>query len=284
MNEYVMEKNMKFGLDVPTTGAYADARVLAQLAIEAEAAGWDGFFVWDVLPEKHPVIDPWIALTAIALQTSHIKIGLLVAPLARHRPYLVAQRLANLDQLSGGRVICTVGLGHSEETFAAFGEEMDPTVRAKQLDEGLAILTGLWTEDQFSFASEHYRLHQVSLYPKPVQLPRIPLWVAGGWPHRAPFRRAAQWDGVSLKSINVERGQWLTLDDFRACLAYVQAHRSPPTSFDVVMSGETPLDRQKGIDIVIPFQEAGATWWVEEGLGWSLEEFRERINFGPPRR
>lgn len=275
---------MKFGLDVPTTGAYADARVLAQLAIEAEAAGWDGFFVWDVLPGKHPVIDPWIALTAIALQTSHIKIGLLVSPLARHRPYLVAQRLANLDQLSGGRVICTVGLGHSEETFAAFGEEMDPTVRAKQLDEGLAILTGLWAEDQFSFTSEHYQLHQVSLHAKPVQVPRIPLWVAGGWPRRAPFRRAAQWDGVSLKSINVERGQWLTLDDFRACLAYVQAYRSQPTSFDVVMSGETPLDRQKGIDIVIPFQEAGATWWVEEGLGWSLEEFRERINFGPPRR
>jgi hypothetical protein len=284
MNEHVTEENMKFGLDVPTTGPYADARVLAQLAMEAEAAGWDGFFVWDVLPGNHPVTDPWIALTAIALQTSCIKIGLLVAPLARHRPYLVAQRLANLDQLSGGRVICTVGLGLSEEMFAAFGEERNPAVRAKQLDEGLAILTGLWTEDQFSFTGEHYRLHQVSLHPKPVQLPRIPLWVAGGWPHRAPFRRAAQWDGVSLKSIHVERKQWLTLDEFRTCLAYVQAHRSQSTSFEAVMSGETPLDRQKGIDIVTPFQEAGATWWVEEGLGWTLEEFRERIRHGPPCR
>ena len=277
-----MEKNMRFGLDVPTTEAYADARVLAQLALEAESAGWDGFFIWDVLSENNPVIDPWIALTAIALQTSRIKIGLLVSPLARHRPYLVAQRLANLDHLSGGRVICTVGLGDSDETFAAFGEERSPVVRARQLDEGLAILTGLWTEDQFSFTGEHYRLHQVSLQPKPVQLPRIPLWVAGGWPHRAPFRRAAQWDGVSLKSINVERKQWLSPEDFRACLAYVHAHRSQHTPFEVIMSGETPSDRQQGIDIVTPFQEAGATWWVEEGLGWPLEEFRDRIHHGPP--
>lgn len=95
---------MKFGLDVPTTDVYADVRALAVLAAEAEAAGWDGFFVWDV-PSG---IDPWLALTAIALQTAHIKIGLLALPLARHRPWLVAKRLADLDQLSGGRIICTV--------------------------------------------------------------------------------------------------------------------------------------------------------------------------------
>lgn len=274
---------MKFGLDVPTTGDYADARVLAQLAAEAEAAGWHGFFIWDVLPGTNAVIDPWIALTAIALQTSHMKIGLLVTPLARHRPYLVAQRLANLDQLSQGRVICTVGLGYSEETFAAFHEETNQVVRAKKLDEGLEILAGLWTENDFSYAGEYYTLNQVTVLPKPVQSPRIPLWIAGGWPRRAPFRRAAQWDGVSLKSIHVEKRKWITLDDFRACLAYVQKHRTVHTPFEVIMSGETPPDRQQGIDVVRPFAEAGATWWVEEGLGWTLEEFRERIRSGPPK-
>src|SRR5437868_5751886 len=142
-----MERSMKFGLDVPTTGKYADARVLAQLAVEAEAAGWDGFFLWDVLLGDQLVIDPWIALTAIALQTSRIKIGLLVLPLARHRPWLVARQLANLDQLSGGRVICTVGIGHAERDFSTFGEEADAVVRARQLDEGLQVLTGLWRED-----------------------------------------------------------------------------------------------------------------------------------------
>ena len=131
---------MQFGLDAPTTGDYADARTLSQLAAEAEASGWDGFFIWDVLLGDHPVIDPWIALTAIALQTVRIRIGLMVTPLARHRPWLVARRLANLDQISGGRVVCTVGLGHSGRDFSAFGEPSETAVRAAQLDESLTLL------------------------------------------------------------------------------------------------------------------------------------------------
>ncbi len=274
---------MKFGLDVPTTGAYADALTLARLATEAESAGWDGFFIWDVLPSNNATIDPWIALTAITLQTLHLKIGLLATPLARHRPYLVAQRLANLDQLSQGRVICAVGLGYSEETFAAFHEETSHVIRAKKLDEGLEILAGLWTEDSFSYNGEYYALSSTTVLPKPVQSPRIPLWIAGGWPSRAPFRRAARWDGVALKSINVETHKWLTLDDFHACLTYMQKHRTLDAAFEVIMSGETPTNRQQGIDIVQPFADAGATWWVEEGLGWTLEEFSERIRSGPPK-
>src|SRR5687767_14807075 len=135
---------MKFGLDVPTTGDYADARVLAQLAAEAETAGWDGFFIWDVLFGNQemtlPVIDPWLALTAIALQTSRLKLGFMIIPLARHQPWVVAQRLAHLDQLSEGRVVCAVGLGYSEREFTAFGQESDPRLRAEKLDEGLEIL------------------------------------------------------------------------------------------------------------------------------------------------
>lgn len=273
---------MKFGLDVPTTGLYADAHVLGQLAAEAEAIGWDGFFVWDTLLGDAVVIDPWIALTAIALATSRIKIGLVALPLARHHPWLVAQRLANLDQLSQGRMICTVGLGYSEKDFAAFGQQSARGVRAKQLDEGLEIIAGLWSVDQFSFAGEYYALNQVTLHTRPVQSPRIPIWVAGGWPHRSPFRRAAGWDGMCLKSRHMETYEPLTVNDFRACLAYVQAHLTQNTPFEVIMSGESPLDRHQGFETVLPFQEAGATWWVEEGLGFSLEEFRGRIRSGPP--
>jgi alkanesulfonate monooxygenase SsuD/methylene tetrahydromethanopterin reductase-like flavin-dependent oxidoreductase (luciferase family) len=274
---------MKFGLDVPTTGEYADARTLAQLAAEAEAAGWDGFFIWDVLLGDQPAIDPWIALTAIALQTTHIRIGLMVTPLARHRPWLVARRLANLDQLSQGRVVCTVGLGYNERDFAAFGEASDPTLRAAKLDESLAILAGLWTEENFSFAGEHYTLNEVTLRPKPVQSPRIPLWVAGGWPRRPPFRRAARWDGVSFKSVYHGERRWLTLDEFRDGVAYVQAQRTTDTPFDILMSGELPEDPTEAREKASAFAEAGATWWVEEGLGWSLEEFRARIHSVLPR-
>jgi alkanesulfonate monooxygenase SsuD/methylene tetrahydromethanopterin reductase-like flavin-dependent oxidoreductase (luciferase family) len=268
---------MQFGLDVPTTGEYADARVLAQLAAEAEASGWDGFFIWDVLLGDQPAIDPWIALTAIALQTSRIKIGLMITPLARHRPWLVARQLANLDQLSNGRVVCTVGLGHSERDFTAFAEASDLTVRASKLDESLAILNGLWTTDHFSFTGAHYTLHNVTLLPKPVQVPRIPIWVAGGWPRRAPFRRAARWDGISFKSVPHGGGRWLTLDEFREGVAYSQAQRTSDAPFEILMSGETPDEPGEANDKLSAFAEAGATWWVEEGLGWSLAEFRGRI-------
>jgi alkanesulfonate monooxygenase SsuD/methylene tetrahydromethanopterin reductase-like flavin-dependent oxidoreductase (luciferase family) len=273
---------MKFGLDVSTTGEFADPRVLAQLAQEAEAAGWDGFFVWDVLLGKDPVLDPWVALAVLALATTRIKLGVLVTPLARHRPWLVARTLANLDQISGGRMICTVGLGHQDADFAAFGEDPHPRVRAQKLDEGLAILAGLWGDAPFSFAGAHYTLQDVTLLPRPVQQPRIPIWVVGGWPRKPPFRRAAHWDGVCLMPTRMDSMEWLTVEDFRACLAYVQAHRTGDGPFDVVMSGELAEDPHEARAQAARFAEAGATWWMEDGVGWTLAEQRERIRRGPP--
>ncbi len=278
---------MRFGLDIPTTGEYADARLLARLAAEAEGAGWEGLFVWDVLrggqAAPQAVLDPWIALTAIALATRHMRIGTLVTPLARHRPWLVARRLANLDQLSSGRVICAAGLGHLPADFAAFGENAEPVARAEKLDEGLAILAGLWSDEPLSFAGRHYTLHDAHLLPRPVQTPRIPIWAAAGWPHRGPLRRAARWDGLCLKSRRADTRRPLTAGDLRECLAYTLAHRSASGPFDVAVSGETEHDPHAAGDAVRPFAEAGATWWLEEGLGWSHDELRARILAGPPR-
>jgi len=275
---------MQFGLDVPTTGAYADARVQARLALEAEAAGWDGFFIWDTLLGPEAIIDPWIALTAIALHTSRLKIGLLALPLPRHRPWLVAGQLANLDQLSSGRMICAVGLGYAESIYTSFGEEGSAQVRAKKLNEGLQILTGLWEQESFSFAGEYYTVKDVTLHSRPVQSPRIPLWVVGGWPRHASLRRAARWDGVCLQGIDIETGALLyTQEEVRECVAYVRAQRTSAAPFEIVMSGETPLDREQGREMVRPFQEAGATWWIEAAYGLSFDEFRERIRSGPPR-
>jgi alkanesulfonate monooxygenase SsuD/methylene tetrahydromethanopterin reductase-like flavin-dependent oxidoreductase (luciferase family) len=268
---------MRFGLDVPTTGAYADARALAQLAADAEAAGWDGFFIWDVLDG----LDPWIALTAIALKTTRINIGPMVLPLARHHPWLVAKRLAELDRLSGGRVICTVGLGYRPEDFAAFGLDSDPLARARQLDEALLILQGLWSSEPFSFAGVHYSLHDVTIPLRPTQTPRVPLWVAGGWPRRGPFRRAARWDGVCFKSVHSDTREWLTLDEFRAGLAYTRSQREPATPLEVIMSGDTSGDRHAAVAKVREFEAAGATWWVEEGLGWEMDAFIEHVRTGP---
>jgi len=278
---------MKYGLDVPTTGEYADPRTLAQLAGEAEAAGWDGFFLWDVLlggaDMTIDVLDPWIALTAVALNTTRIKIGTLATPLARERPWLAARRIANLDQASSGRVICVAGLGFREADFTAFGEEGNARIRAQKLDEGLAVLAGLLTEERFSFAGEHHIVEQVTLRPQPAQSPRPPIWLAAGWPRHAPVRRAARWDGVCLKSYHQDRREPLTPADVAEALAYVREQRTTDAPFDVVVSGESPADIQAARGQFEPFAEAGATWWIEEGLGWTLKEFRARIQAGPPK-
>lgn len=273
---------MRYGVDVPTTGEYADARVLADLAADAEAAGWDGFFIWDVLGGAEGAVDPWIALAAIALRTTQIRLGTLATPLARHRPWLVARRLADLDRLSNGRVICAAGLGMPDD-FETFGETSDAALRAIALDEALEILAGLWSGTPFSYSGDHYQLTDAILAPVPVQRPRIPIWVAGGWPRRGPFRRAARWDGVCVKSVHADTRSWLALDDFRACVEYIRAQRTSTLPFDVIASGELPDERPAAQERVASLADAGATWWVEEGLGWSLDEFRERVRSGPPR-
>ena len=174
----------KRGIFVAPFGELADVRALAALAARAEDAGFDGFFVWDHVrysPPSLPVADPWIALTAVALATSRVRIGALVTPLPRRRPHKLARETITLDRLSGGRLVFGAGLGsdrHGE--LEDFGEVTDARERARLLDDGLEELVGHWGE----FA------------PRPAQQPRIPVWIAARWPARRPVRRAARWDGL----------------------------------------------------------------------------------------
>src|SRR5512139_3147416 len=127
---------MNFGFVLP----YGDASTAAEMAYAAEQAGWNGFFVWE------PVwgIDAWVCLTAAAMRTQTIRLGTMLTPLSRMRPWKLASETASLDNLSGGRVILAVGLGAIDTGFTAFGEVTDRKQRAELLDEGLDILTGLW--------------------------------------------------------------------------------------------------------------------------------------------
>jgi len=276
---------MKFGLDIPTTGTFADTRKLADLAADAEEAGWDGFFLWDILFSEGrtdvPVADPWIALAAIAMRTQHMRIGAMVTPLPRRRPWQVAREMVTLDNLSNGRVIFGAGSGYQALDFTPFGEEYDLKIRAEKLDEGLEVLRGLWTGEAFSFDGKHYQIHDVRMLPKPLQSPRIPVWLAAGWPNRKPFRRAAHWDGIYLMTINQATGAPLTPTEVQEIVAYVNTYRENADPFDVAVYGETPADSLKGAEIVQPYREAGATWWIEARE--SFEELRERIRQGPPK-
>jgi alkanesulfonate monooxygenase SsuD/methylene tetrahydromethanopterin reductase-like flavin-dependent oxidoreductase (luciferase family) len=276
---------MKYGLDIATGSDFSDPRALADLAADAERAGWDGFFVWDVLFEEGtmdtPVADPWVALSAVAMATERIRIGAFVTPLARRRPWMVARQAATLDHLSNGRLDFGAGLGYQALAFAPFGEEADPKIRAEKLDEGLAMVSGLWSGEPFSFAGKHYQVDKVTMLPRPVQQPRIPVWIAGIWPNRRPFRRAARWDGLYIGT-DLADGRLLTPEDLKEIMAYVKEHRASPEPFEVAVSGNTPPDREEGAKIVRPYADAGATWWIELSQE-NLPEMQERVRSGPPR-
>jgi alkanesulfonate monooxygenase SsuD/methylene tetrahydromethanopterin reductase-like flavin-dependent oxidoreductase (luciferase family) len=283
---------MRFGVNVPIFGEYADVGLLAELAVEAEEAGWDGFWVWDHLQwsgedegeARRPSVDPTVALTLIAAATSRVRIGPMVLPLARRRPWKVARELTTLDHLSGGRLTLGVGLGAPPGLeFGDFGEEVDAKVRAARLDEGLAVLQGLWTGQPFDFEGEHYAVHRAQLLPTPRQK-SVPIWVGGEWPgHRAPFRRAARFHGVHPLLSSVAPG------DQPAAIAelvrYLGRHRSSDRPFDVVFGAETAGDGGRGDrELVQSFADAGVTWWMEPISHWRgpLAPMRARIRRGPP--
>ena len=283
---------MRYGIHIHLFGDYADPVLLIDLAREAEAAGWDGVFVNDHLTARgasgpEATANPWIVLAAIAVVTRRVRIGPLVTPLPRRRPWQVASETVALDQLSGGRLILGVGSGTSlADNFAPFGEETDPRVRADLLDEGLAVLTGLWRGEPVQYRGAHFQIEDVTFLPRPIQHPRIPIWVAGAWPHRRPFRRAARWDGffADVEGVDWTRGDIMTPNDLRAIIDYVGAHRSSDAPFDVVIGGHSPDERARAVAFLAPYVEAGLTWWVEgihPAFG-SVADLRSRIRQGPP--
>jgi alkanesulfonate monooxygenase SsuD/methylene tetrahydromethanopterin reductase-like flavin-dependent oxidoreductase (luciferase family) len=273
---------MQFAINVPNFGEYADPRLTAELARNAEEAGWDGFFVWDhinaAFEPGSPMADPWVLLTTIALATERIRIGTMVTPLARRRPWKLARETVTIDRLSGGRLILGVGLGFPPDLeFAAVGEESDDRRRAQKLDEGLDVLTGLWSGEPFSYSGRHYSVSEVQFLPTPVQQPRIPIWVAQMYPYRRPLRRAARWDGLVPMH---ETDMFPTPAQVDEVVAFARSCRSDNGPFDVNVPILLPADRSGTGQLVRDYGAAGATW-LQVGA-WSIEELRAQIETGPP--
>lgn len=275
---------MRYGFVLPS----GDARRAADSARVAEAAGWDGFFVWD------PVwgIDPWVCLSAAAMVTERIKLGTMLTPVSRCRPWTLAGQTATLDNLSGGRVILGVGLGALDTGFAEFGEETDRKTRAELLDEGLAIIAGLWAGQPFSFEGKHYHVKEFPVKDDafsppqpPVQKPRIPVWVVGAWPSAKSLGRVARWDGLLPTVLGPDGHDKGTPDDIRQMIAAITAQRPANAApLDVIVEGTTPGDDPaSGAATVRPWAEAGATWWLEaDWTGSDDATIDTRIRQGPP--
>jgi alkanesulfonate monooxygenase SsuD/methylene tetrahydromethanopterin reductase-like flavin-dependent oxidoreductase (luciferase family) len=225
---------MKYAVYLPHFGPYGDARVLASLARDAENAGWDGFFIWDHIAGGEAwsdvMVDPWVALAAIAMQTARIRIGALVTPLPR--PGGHARRCGRSPV--GRALTFGVGIGDSAAEYDNLGEERDLRVRGAMLDEALTVLTGLWRGEPFSFEGAHYHIKDALFLPRPVQQPRIPIWVAGIWPNKAPLRRAMRWDGAF--TVFRTEGE-AELAEMRAWSDYLHSQGELPEPFDLVYSG-----------------------------------------------
>src|ERR1051325_814057 len=130
----------------------SDIRTIGAMAREAAEAGWDGVFIADAIAIEakgfpaFPFFDPWVMLSVMAMSTERIRIGTLITPVSRRRPWKMARETVSLDHLSNGRLILGVGLGNAADSdFATFGEVLDNRQRAEVLDEALDILVGLWS-------------------------------------------------------------------------------------------------------------------------------------------
>jgi alkanesulfonate monooxygenase SsuD/methylene tetrahydromethanopterin reductase-like flavin-dependent oxidoreductase (luciferase family) len=276
---------MKYGFVLP----WGDAAVAADLAVEAERAGWDGFFVWEAIWGT----DAWMSLAAAAVRTGTIRLGTMLTPLPRRKPWDVASQAATLDRLSGGRAILSVGLGAIDDRWWIFEDDPGRAVRAGMLDEGLRMLEPLWRAEPFRFDGSFYRAVPAdrAIPAAPVQQPRIPVWVVGLWPSPRSMRRVARWDGwlPNARGADGTPGR-PSVEQVEAAVSWLRAERArqdlPWSGFDIIVEGTTRPGPHGGAEVVA-WARAGATWWIE--ADWSLEgpdavaASRDRLRAGPPR-
>lgn len=269
---------MKFGMILPggTAGEQLEQAVLA------EKSGWDGVFVW----EGSYGVDAWTLLGAMAVLTERVRLGTLLTPLPWRRPWKLASQVVTVDQLSGGRVILTVGLGAETPDLPVTGELTGLRERAELLDDGIDLMRSLWSGST-TFRGTHYRYDvatddQIAHVGRPVQDP-IPIWTVAVWPRPKSMRRVLRCEGVVPQYHEDD-----VVDHLRAVRAWLDEHGAPST-VDIISQGETPTgDPAAARALVEPLREAGATWWLE--TRWEMphhgpermREVRDRLAAGPP--
>jgi alkanesulfonate monooxygenase SsuD/methylene tetrahydromethanopterin reductase-like flavin-dependent oxidoreductase (luciferase family) len=266
------------------------AREQVALARAADDAGWDGVFTFDGIHvgDDIEIHDPFALLAAFAVATSHVRLGAIVHPLARRKPWEVARQATTVDQLSGGRLVLPVGLGAVDDAgFSRVGDVTDRRTRAERLDESLEILTGLWRGEPFGYEGRHYRFEPMAFRPTPVQRPRIPIWVVGLWGSERSMRRVARYDGY-LPNLPLDQGGGpgaeVAPNTVQAMRDWLDQHAGGHP-IDLVVDGTTSAtDTTAATDRVSLLAEAGATWWIE--TDWTtlgdVAALRARIDAGPP--
>ena len=286
---------MRYGFVVP----FADAGEFAEVAALGERHGWDAVFTWESLYGEHA----WVTLAAAATQTSRIRLGTLLTPASRHRPWDLASMVSSVDRLSGGRVVMSVGLGALHSGWTRFEPDEGRALRAAKLDESLAVYRGLLSGEPFRYEGVHYPVGPEGkdappLPPPPAQRPHPPVWVVGayrpGRDSQPSLERAARWQGV-LPTVAVPGAKpgspHLTLESVAEALGVVRRLREeaglPWEGYDVVIEGDSTGEFVKSAGTPEQWGSIGATWWIESW--WSVEpglaglaEIRRRVAAGPP--
>jgi len=268
---------MRYGVEIVPFGDYAEPGPVVELAVAAEAAGWEALCIWDHCHFRGGVGDPWVTLTAVAAATSRMRLVTDITPVPRYRPHLLARSLHALDAFSGGRVTFGAGLGVAED-LGPLGDHRDDRTRAAMTDEALDLITRWCNAETVTHEGEHYRSEGTQIAARPTQEPRIPVWI-GGW-SRPAMRRAARWDGWIMSAIDENQAAWFGPDKLADAVGYLREHGAADR-FDVAVNGTTAAGER---GLAGEYADAGATWWFESlfGLRGTRAEMLERVVAGPP--
>jgi alkanesulfonate monooxygenase SsuD/methylene tetrahydromethanopterin reductase-like flavin-dependent oxidoreductase (luciferase family) len=275
------ERAPRCGLYLPPSGPFGDPAVLVDLAVRAEASGWDGVFLWDHLVSGPlPIADPWTTLGAIAQATRELRFGPMVTPLPRRRPWVVARHASTLSRLSGGRLILGTGLGSDEfGDLSRFGEPTGPRILSARYDEGLEVVREVWSGRPFRHDGQYYQVTLGEGVPNPHP---IPVWVASTAGHPRVIRRAAACDGI----FPIRGNRTPALDEVAGLLAELRRAGLPEgRAFDIAVAGNASPAWQEPVTANLAgLARAGMTWWMESLIHFDpLELSLEIVDAGPPR-
>jgi alkanesulfonate monooxygenase SsuD/methylene tetrahydromethanopterin reductase-like flavin-dependent oxidoreductase (luciferase family) len=259
---------MRYGFVIPS----GELPTILDIAVELEEAGWDAVFTWETIYYT----DPWVVLGAMAERTRRVRLGTLLTPPSRRRPWKLASEVATVDQISGGRAVLAVGLGALDTGFAAVGEVTDRAERAARVDESIDLLRLFWSGEPFDYTGRHYQVTwSAPMGPfRPVQRPGPPIWAVAQVGRERSVARALRCDGALPFVVTGESFGPPSPDDVRALRA-----QRPDPAWDIVVEGMSDPG-------AAALADAGATWWVESPwtLPGGLTAARERGRQGPPSR
>ena len=269
---------------------------ITRFARVAEAAGFDGLGFTDhpapshkwLTAGGHDALDPFVALAMVAAATDRLRLIPNIVVLPYRNPFLVAKAAASLDALSDGRFVLSVATGYLRSEYRALGVDFER--RNELFDEALAVLRGVWSEDEFAFEGSGYTASGVTANPKPAH---VPIWIGGnsaltrrrvaahgdGWnPFPAPARLAQTARTIPLEGLD---DLVPMLDHLWRCVD--EAGRDP-ASLDIALQalgcappGDDEFDPEQHLETLGTLADLGVTWTSTGVPGDSLDHALEAL-------